>query len=54
MPTFLAQHLTRSHTIHLPATPRDVFPLFSSLGEKHWAQGWQPEMVYPASGEVSV
>lgn len=54
MPTFLAQHLTRSHTIHLPATPRDVFPLFSPLGEKHWAQGWQPEMLYPASGEAQV
>jgi hypothetical protein len=54
MSTFIAQQVTRSHTIHLPATPHEVFPLFSPLGEKHWAQGWNPEMLYPSSGVAQV
>ena len=52
MATFLAQQITRSATISLPA-PRDrVFPLFEPLGEKLWAHDWDPEMLYPASGET--
>lgn len=54
MSAFIAQHITRSHTIHLPTTPRNVFPLFSPLGEKHWAHGWNPEMLYPSSGVAQV
>lgn len=50
MSAFIAQQVTRSHTIHLPAPPHEVFPLFSPLGEKHWARGWDPEMLYPTSG----
>ena len=54
MSEFIAQQVTRSHTIHLPATPHEVFPLFSPLGEKHWAHGWDPEMLYPSSGAAQV
>jgi hypothetical protein len=54
MSDFIAQQITRSHTIHLPATPREVFPLFSPLGEKHWAHGWNPTMLYPSSGAAQV
>ncbi len=54
MSVFIAQQVTRSHTIHLPATPYEMFPLFSPLGEKHWAQGWDPEMLYPSSGVAQV
>jgi len=54
MSVFIAQQVTRSHTIHLPATPHEVFPLFSPLGEKHWAQGWEPEMLFPSSGVAQV
>jgi hypothetical protein len=54
MSAFIAQQITRSHTIHLPATPSEVFPLFSPLGEKHWAHGWDPEMLSPSSGEAQV
>jgi hypothetical protein len=31
-----------------------VFPLFSPLGEKLWAHGWDPEMLYPSSGAAQV
>jgi hypothetical protein len=50
MSNFVAQRVKRSHVIHLPATIEEVFPLFEPLGEKHWAHGWDPEMLYPASG----
>ncbi len=50
MSAFSAQQITRSHAIHLPAAPHEVFPLFSPLGEKRWVHGWNPTMLYPASG----
>jgi hypothetical protein len=40
--------------IHLPAAVQHVFPLFEPLGEKHWVAGWNPEMLYPPSGEASI
>ncbi|HTK09941.1 MAG TPA: hypothetical protein VL485_22405 [Ktedonobacteraceae bacterium] len=54
MSTFVAQHVTRSHVIQLPVAPHQLFPLFEPLGEKHWSAGWDPEMLYPLSGEASV
>jgi hypothetical protein len=54
MSTFVAQQITRTHTIHLPAAPARVFPLFSPLGEKHWEPDWNPEMLYPASGAAQI
>ncbi|GHO71298.1 hypothetical protein KSC_101900 [Ktedonobacter sp. SOSP1-52] len=54
MSAFIAQRVTRSHTIYLPAAPHKVFPLFSPLGEKHWAHDWDPEMLYPSSGGAQV
>ncbi len=54
MADFVALHITRSHVIQLPAALHEVFPLFEPLGEKHWAAGWEPEMLYPSSGEAAV
>ncbi len=54
MSMFVAQHITRSHVISLPATLHRVFPLFEPLGEKHWSAGWNPEMLYPPSGVAGV
>ena len=51
---FVAQHFTRTRDIHLYASPGRVFPLFDPLGEKQWAAGWEPEIIYPTSGEVEV
>lgn len=47
-----AQPLTRSAHILLNAPPQQVFPLFTPLGEYHWVPGWDPEFIYPASGEA--
>jgi hypothetical protein len=49
---FVAQHFTRTQNIHLSASPNRVFPLFDPIGEKQWADGWEPEIIYPLSGEV--
>lgn len=50
MSNFVAQQITRSHVIHVPAPVDRAFPLFEPLGEKAWAAGWEPDMLYPASG----
>lgn len=44
--------ITRSAVIHLDAAPGTVLPLFTPRGEYHWAPGWDPEFIYPASGEA--
>lgn len=54
MSTFVAQQITRTQTIHLPAAPAEVFPLFSPLGETSWEPDWNPTMLYPASGAAQV
>ena len=51
--SFIAQHFTRTQNIHLSASPGRVFPLFDPIGEKQWADGWEPEIIYPPSGEVA-
>jgi hypothetical protein len=50
MSDFNARRLVRSATIELAAPPQHVFPLFEPLGERAWAEGWDPQMLYPASG----
>ncbi len=52
--TFTAQHFTRSHTIQLAGSAKTVFYLFEPIGEKAWAEGWNPQMIYPASGSTQV
>jgi hypothetical protein len=54
MSTFVAQQVTRSHTIHLPCTVERAFPLFEPLGEKLWAHDWEPMILYPTSGAATV
>ena len=47
-------HAERSFTIHLDAPPGQVFPLFDPLGEREWAPGWDPKMLFPADGSSPV
>lgn len=50
MRDFVARQVTRTHVIRVPAAVERAFPLFEPLGEKRWARGWNPDMLYPASG----
>jgi hypothetical protein len=36
---------TQVRAFHLSAPVAQVFPLFTALGEKAWAQGWEPELL---------
>jgi hypothetical protein len=47
-----AKHLSRSHTIVLNGPSEKVFSLFTPLGEKLWVKDWNPEFLYPPSGET--
>jgi hypothetical protein len=50
MASFTASRITRTATMRLVAPPSDVFPLLEPIGEKQWAAGWEPEMLYPPTG----
>jgi hypothetical protein len=52
--SFVAQHIQRTQTIHLAGPPSRVFPLFEPLPEREWAEGWEPTMLFPPSGEAEV
>lgn len=54
MTAFTARHVERTHAIRLHAAPRAVFPLFSPLGERHWAAGWDPRILHPSTGEPEI
>jgi hypothetical protein len=50
MSDFVARRVVRNATIELAASPGQVFPLFEPLGERAWADGWDPQILYPLSG----
>ena len=41
------RHAERSFAIHLDAAPGQVFPLLDPIGEREWAPGWDPKMIFP-------
>ena len=42
-----ARIITKTSTIKLEGGLQRVFALFGPLGEKEWAEGWDPQMVLP-------
>ena len=50
MASFTAHRITRTAAMCLAAPPSNVFPLLEPIGEKLWAAGWEPEMLYPPTG----
>jgi hypothetical protein len=49
---FVPRHATRSATIRLDAPSERAFGMFTPLGERAWAQGWDPEFLHPLDGEA--
>jgi hypothetical protein len=45
-------YVERSGTITLQGVPNVVFPLFGPDREREWAEGWEPEPVYPPAVEA--
>lgn len=42
-----AQRIQKSATIRLNGPIEQVFPLFGPIREKEWAEGWDPEIIFP-------
>jgi hypothetical protein len=51
--TFHAAAITRTGRLRFAAQVDAVFPLFTPLGELHWAPGWAPEIVYPTDRDAA-
>lgn len=51
---FPAVHATAEHTILLPVSAEEAFPLFTPEGERLWVEDWNPHHFYPANGETIV
>lgn len=45
------KQVSKSATILLKDEINKVFLLFSPLGERKWAEGWDPEFIYPENGD---
>jgi len=44
-PSSMASPSTQVRSFHLNAPLARVFPLFTALGERAWAPGWEPELL---------
>lgn len=49
---FRAERVSRTATIMLNGAIETVFPLFSAIEEKKWADGWNPIILYPTSEKL--
>jgi len=49
---FRANSVTHTGHVTLEAPPEKSFPLFTPEGERAWAEGWDPEVLFPADGHV--
>lgn len=47
---FRAEAVTHTGTIRLEGPIQRVFPFFTPIGEKDWAEGWDPQPLYPSDG----
>ena len=52
-PEFRAKAVSCTGHLQFDAGIEVVFPLFTPLGERHWAKGWDPEIVYPRDRDVA-
>jgi hypothetical protein len=51
---FIPQHATVEHSISLPLSADEAFPLFTPEGERQWIAEWNPHYFYPSNGETLV
>jgi hypothetical protein len=45
---FKAKKVSRTATIICNVNIEKVFPLFGAFEERKWAEGWEPNLIYPA------
>jgi len=46
--TFTPRQVSRVYTQSLAAAPEEILPLLTPIGEKAWAEGWDPVMRHEA------
>jgi hypothetical protein len=44
---FRSERISRTEEIILNGNISTVFPLFGAFEERKWAEGWNPELIYP-------
>lgn len=49
---FKPARIGKCSTIELNGPATKVFPLFGPVLEKRWAEGWDPEIIYSATGLI--
>lgn len=52
MPDFIAEHLTRAHTLVVERPLAEAFAFFTPEGERAWAGNWDPRYLHPADGTM--
>ena len=50
--SFKSKRISKTRSIILTGSLKEVFPLFEPIKEKEWAEGWNPEIVYSTSNMV--
>ncbi len=50
--SFVSKRVSRTSTITLNGSLKEVFPLFGPIREQEWADGWAPRILFPAGGGV--
>ena len=51
--SFRAAAVTRTGHLDFDGDIERVFPLFTPLGERVWAKGWNPEVLFPLDRDVA-
>ncbi len=52
MNEFKGKQISRTNSIELNGSIDKVFYLFTPIGEKKWAEGWEPKVIYPHNEKV--
>lgn len=50
---FTAAAITRTGHLEFEGAMATIFDLFTPQGERHWAKGWDPEVLYPRDRDIS-
>jgi hypothetical protein len=45
-------HIDRRHSFEIDLPAREAILLFTPKGEALWVEGWAPDYLYPADGEI--
>ncbi|QGY42111.1 hypothetical protein GM418_00105 [Maribellus comscasis] len=50
--TITAKRISKQAVIKLNDNIKNIFPLFGAFEERKWAEGWNPELIYPETEKI--